>query len=476
VPTPYWTVSASFEREGAKFEAPSLHGKFLVKTEAYKVKTSSEGKTGKVSAVASVVHKELPPPPFDTSDLQHEAYRVFGYLPSKTLQIAQRLYLDASISYPRTSSQKLPSSIRYGEIISKLAGMDGYSGLAQSLVGHNLSPREGYKTDQAHPAIFPTGERLRSSITSQEGKIFDLIVRRFLSCFAEDAVREKTDLRVDVDGNLFGITGRRTLKSGWMRFYGKYSGIEDQFIPEVKVGDSLLVSAVSCGEKLESAPQRYNQSTLLGKMEREGIGTKATRAEIISTLLTRGYVKGEKLVATDLGIAVIESMQEHCPQIISTKLTRETEKDLEAIEMGELDGRETIERAIGLLSQQIEALRKSAGVVGGEIHRAAVVDVVEQKTLGVCPVCKEGKLVVIRSRKTGKRFVGCTNYSKGCRASAPLPQRGTVRPAAKPCSKCGWPIVYVRTWRRPWRLCVNIECENNGRRGKHVVQTLQKRS
>jgi len=79
--------------------------------------------------------------------------------------------------------------------------------------------------------------------------------------------------------------------------------------------------------------------------------------------------------------------------------------------------------------------------------------------LGTCPVCKTGRLRVIRSARTHKRFVGCTNYRSGCRASAPLPQRGSVKTTGKPCSTCGWPVVNVWTGRRfPWRLCVNPSC------------------
>lgn len=476
VPTPYWTVAATFEKDGTTFQVPSLYGKFLVQSLAQTVKSDCEGESGRVSLAEKAAYRERPPSPFDTTDLQREAFRVFGYLPSRTLQIAQRLYLDATISYPRTGSQKLPPSIGYGEIISKLSSIEEYSGLTAQLRGRGLSPKEGYKTDPAHPAIYPTGERLRRSLSSQEGRLLDLIVRRFLACFAEDAVRERTDLRIDVGEHQFGATGRRTLRSGWMKVYGRYSSTEDQVVPKVEVGDMLPVVAVSCEEKMESSPQRYNQSSLLGRMEQEEIGTKATRAEIISTLVTRGYIAGEKIVATDLGIALVEKLQEHCPQIISTKLTRETEKELEGIEAGTTDYEETIERAIDLLSGQIETLRKNFGALGEEINRAAVKESVDQKTLGQCPVCKEGKLMVIRSRKTGKRFAGCSNYSKGCRTSAPLPQKGSIKPAVKPCSKCGWPVIYVRTWRYPWRLCINMECENKGKRTRHVVQTLPKRS
>lgn len=470
VPVPYWTVTATFEKDGVRFDAPSLHGRFATKRSAEFVASACKDKMGVVQANSRSVYREKPPPPFDTSELQREAYRVFGYLPSRTLQIAQRLYLDASISYPRTSSQKLPATIGYKNIISKLSRMSGYAALVpEEGTSRSLAPIEGVKSDRAHPAIFPTGEPLRRSPSSQEGRVFDLIVRRFLSCFAEDAVKERTDVRIDVEGNLFGVTGVKTLRPGWMRVYGGYSAARERSVPEVEEGDVLPVSSIPVEEKLESGPVRYDQGSLLETMEREEIGTKSTRAEIISTLVDRGYLMGDRIVATDLGIALIDGLEESCPQIISTELTRQTERDLEQIESGKIDGGEVIERAITVLSEQLGTLRSKAGVAGAEIKGVEARNVAPQSVLGVCPVCKSGKLVVVRSRKTGKRFVGCTGFSAGCKASAPLPQRGSVKPAAKPCSECAWPIVYVRTWRRPWRICVNVGCPSKKKRDLHAM-------
>lgn len=139
-----------------------------------------------------------------------------------------------------------------------------------------------------------------------------------------------------------------------------------------------------------------------------------------------------------------------------------------------MEYREVLERAINLLSTQVEVLRTKAGAMPSGITEE-VLGRREERTLGQCPVCRTGKIIIIRSRKTGKRFAGCSNYRDGCRASAPLPQRGSIRAAAKACSKCGWPVVYVRTWRRPWRLCINTQCDNKGGRRNHAVQTLQKR-
>lgn len=473
VPTPYWTTTGVFEKDGARFEAPNSTGRFLRRVDAELSKVACEGRDGVVSGLTKSVFKEGPPPPFATGDLQKEAYRLFGFSPTKTLQIAERLYLDALISYPRTGSQKLPSSIGYRAILTKLGTTGEYADSSRELLQGRLSPREGEKVDRAHPAIYPTGERPRGSLSSNEVKIFDLVVRRFLACFGDDALRERLSVRIAVDRHEFTITGRMTLKLGWMTHYGKYAQMEDRKIPELLEGDFLKVVRIDCDEKLQSPPHRYNQSSLLEKMESEGIGTKATRAETIAVLVARGYVIGD-LEATDLGIALVDTMEDCCPSIVSVNLTREIERELEEVESGTGTSGEVIERTITIISKQIELLKSNENAIGAEI-RGVVADRPSSNLLGACPVCKTGNLVVIRSRKTGKRFVGCTNYSTGCRASGPLPQRGPVKPATKACSKCGWPSVYVRFGRFPRKLCVNPACVGKVER-KNVVQALQKNS
>ncbi len=475
VPTPYWTVTGLFEKDGFRFEAPSAESRFGRRADAESVRDECEGRNARVSGLSRSVYKEPPPPPFNLGDLQREAYRNFGYTPSRTLQIAERLYLDALISYPRTSSQKLPASLRYHETISNIGRMQEYSLLVEELLKEDLRPREGDKSDQAHPAIYPTGESPKRNLDSNARRLFDLVVRRFLACFGKEAIRERVNADIEVGAHLFRITGRRTLKAGWMRYYRKYTGIEDKSIPSLKEDDVLSVLKVDSAEKFEGAPRRYNQSSLLEKMESESIGTKATRADIISTLVTRGYASGDSLVATDLGISVYEMMQEYCPQIVSTALTRETESALDEIESGAGEGAVLIERVVDLLSKQIERLKLNELEIGRRMNDSAVQTTISQSVLGVCPVCGTGRLRIIRSFKTKKRFVGCTNYPNGCRASAPLPQRGTIKTTNRPCKLCGWPVVYVRAGRYPWRLCVNFKCPSKVER-KHAVQSVQERS
>ena len=162
----------------------------------------------------------------------------------------------------------------------------------------------------------------------EEERLFDLVVRRFLSCFDEDAVREAGSVEISVGEHRFKIEETRVLVAGGMKVAAGGRPTDGasstaSTASALREGDRVDVEAVTVEEHLRQHPVRYNQATLLEKMEKEGIGTKATRADIISTLLARGYVAGGTLIPTELGFALVETMREHCPQIISTRLTRD---------------------------------------------------------------------------------------------------------------------------------------------------------
>jgi DNA topoisomerase-1 len=162
--------------------------------------------------------------------------------------------------------------------------------------------------------------------------------------------------------------------------------------------------------------------------------------------------------ASDIGFAVVEAMKKFSPEIIKTEMTRSMEKKLEDIELGKANGDHVIEEAINGLIPILERILGEEKAIGKGIREAVVRTVRAQNLIGPCPICKTGMLTVIRSRRTRKRFVGCTNYSKGCRAAAPLPQKGVIKAANKTCEECGWPIIYVKLGRIPWKLCVNPDC------------------
>lgn len=456
VPLPYWKVSGIFEKDGKRFSASYSKERVETKTLGQKVREDCIGKEAVAAAVRRSIAQVGPPVPFNIGDLQKETYRAFGYAPNRTLQIAERLYLGALISYPRTGSQRLPPSINYRRILQGVGKLSEYSAHAAELLKTEPKPVQGAKSDAAHPAVHPTGDRPRRTLDASEASIFDLVVRRFLAAFGPSARRELVDVSLKVGEHEFKLSGGRTVFPGWTKYYGRYAGYRDVELPPVVEGDRFRVVDVPVEEKFEQRPPRYNQSSLLEKMEKEGIGTKATRADIIGTLVGRGYASGESMEVTDLGLSVVETMARYAPSIMSTELTRNIEERLEAVEVGEKETpllRETVRS----IADQLAELSANEEAVGKELDSALMNTVAKSFVLGVCPVCKTGQLKIVRSKATRKRFVGCSNYPK-CHASAPLPQKGTVKTTPKACEHCSWPVVYVLGSGRPWRLCVNTDC------------------
>ena len=465
VPTPYWEIKAEIEIDGKVFEAEYEKDLIETKKEAEAVLNACKGKDGVAESIEVKQFQQAPPTPFDIGALQSEAYSLFGYTPRRTLDIAQRLYLDALISYPRTSSQKLPPAINYEGILESLSGFPEYKKLAAELLAKKeLKPNEGKKEDPAHPAIYPTGNLPERILEEPERRIWDLVVRRFMAVFSEPAVRQSVKVCINVNGHRFFLRGRQTLKEGWLHFYEPYVRAEEVLLPQIEEGQKLKVLKVVLEDKFTKPPPRYNPGSLLKRMEEAGIGTKATRADIIQTLYDRKYVRDERMVVTELGFEVFELLEKYCPSIVSIELTRNLEERMDKIQ-SHMEKRENVLiDAIEILKPVVEELKSKERVIGEQLSKAIRKARVEERIVGPCPKCGTGTLIILYSRKTRKRFIGCTNYfKKQCNTAFPLPQKGVVRPLGKNCRKCGWPTVQVRfRGRRPWNLCFNPECPSKG--------------
>lgn len=471
VPTPYWEIKAKVEINSSVFEVEYEKEKLETKNEADAVLKACKGKNGQVEKVAVRKFQQMPPIPFDLGTLQSEAYSLFGYTPRRTSNIAQRLYLDALISYPRTSSQKLPPAINYREILKKLSKVPGYKKLtAQLLTKTELKPKEGKKEDPAHPAIYPTGNLPERVLDDSERKIWDLTIRRFMAVFGEPAIRQSMKVHINVNGHRFYLRGRQILREGWLRFYGPYVRSEEVLLPPITEGQIIRVKKVILEDKFTRPPARYNPGSLLKKMEEAGIGTKATRADIIQTLYDRKYIRDERIIVTDLGFEVLEVLEKYCPAVVSIKLTKELEERMDKIQANSEKRENVLVDVVEILKPVIEELKEKERTIGEQLSKAIKKARLEERIVGPCPVCGTGKLMILYSRKTGKRFIGCTNYFKNkCTTSFPLPQKGSVRPLGRNCRRCGWPIVQVRIkGRRPWTLCFNPECPLKEERRKRI--------
>jgi DNA topoisomerase-1 len=463
VPSPYWKIIAEAEILNTIVIAEYEKKRIRTRAEADAVVKACAGKTGEIKKIDVKKVHQNPPIPFDVGTLQREAYSLFGYTPRHTLEIAQRLYLTALISYPRTSSQKLPPIIHYRKILSSLKRKPAYNKLASNLLEKEvLKPREGTKDDTAHPAIYPTGNLPEKPLGLPEMRVWDLIVRRFMAVFGDPALKESIKARLELNNHSFFLRGKRILQKGWMEYYSLYMRTKEVVLPPIKKGDKCRLRRVNREDMFTCPPPRYNPSSLLKKMEDLAIGTKATRSDIIQTLYNRRYIRDERIAVTELGFDVIEILGRYAPDVASAHLTQKLEAKMEQIRNNSLKRETVLAEVIKQLKPQLEQFKENERAIGEALSKATKNALMREKVVGKCPNCGTGDLAIIYSRTTKKRFIGCTNYFKGlCKTSFPLPQRGTVKPTEIRCKCCGWPQVCV--WfrgRKPWNLCFNLDCSS----------------
>src|SRR2546426_7017317 len=460
-PTPFWTVDATVARDGQTYTLEYQKEKIPTITEAEQVVRDCKNAVLEVESADSRNIQQSPPYPFDLSNLQSEAFRHFGYTPSRTLALAEKLYLGALISYPRTSSQKLPPDIGYSEILRGIANMPHYRYLASKLTLNNsLRPNQGPKEDPAHPAVYPTGEPPKQVLIQPEANLLDLIIRRFMSSFAEPSLRESSKLTLKKERHRFFLLGTHLLREGWIQFYKPYASNESQKLPDLKVGDKTPITNIQATQKFTEPPPRYNPSSLLRKMEEENIGTKATRAEVIEILYRRGYIKDIRIEATPLALKIINLLNKYCPLIIDPAFTAKLETSMDNIQTLKISRSRVIAETLDHLRPIMLDLIAREDEIGSQLAEIVVSQRIASLTFDYpCPRCGS-ELRIIRSRSSGKRFIGCRGYEKGCRFTLPLPQFGNLSITQANCKICGFQLVQARTkGRRPMISCARC-CSN----------------
>jgi len=452
---PYWQIFINIEKPKLELQ----HNKDLFDKSELKKFENLNGK--KAIAKTEKTQNILPPnPPFNLTTLQTEAYKFHGITPSNTLRAAQGLYLAGLISYPRTSSQKLPSSIGYEKILDVLKIRYKVS----KLITKN-KPIEGKKTDPAHPSIYPTGNK--QILSGDEEKIYNLIVRRFLSLFCDNAVIDNKKVSATVDNLIFLARGSEIKKKAWMEIYP--SKLKEIEIPDVKGEVTITDSRIE--EKETQPPKRYSQASMISQLEKRNLGTKATRSSILETLYDRGYVKERSIEATPLGISLIETLEKYSPIIIDEKLTRKFESELEGIQQSKKDFEKKEEKVIKEAKKTITEIAqqfdKNEKKIGQELLRANVKQIEqmrEENKLTKCQKCKKGNLAITYSKKTRRHFVACDAYPD-CKTTYSLPPNGVIKKTEKVCEECGFPMLMRLTkGRKPWIFCFNTECKTNKER------------
>jgi DNA topoisomerase III len=440
-PEPYWLVDATFaagplpgESSGERtyvgnFQAPAHSAgntkgpRIGTEAEAEAIVAACTGRTGTISKLEKKEQREKAPMLYDLTTLQREANNRFGFTAKRTLAAAQRLYEEhKALTYPRTSSRYLTTDMV--EEIKPIAELVGshteYAKGAAYVVGLDVLPLGRVVNDEKvsdHHAIIPTrSEHNLEKMGSDDRRIYDMAVRRFLAVFHPEAVFENTRVETTVtaaaDGgeaarHVFRTRGKLLIVPGWRGVYDEISadakaaeaearGDEDeetdQQLPRLLQDEEVQTREIASVRKETKPPRRYSDASLLGAMEtagklvdddelREamkdsGIGTPATRAAIIERLITVGYVErdGRALVATEKGLNVIRLLNEHA--LTSPGLTGSWEQRLGKIERGEDSRKQFMADIAGFAQETVKELDETLKDV--RIPRAK---------LGPCPVC-----------------------------------------------------------------------------------------
>jgi DNA topoisomerase-3 len=425
-PEPYWTVDASFmavEAPAGRAYEGRLHvganPRLGTAAEADAVVAACTGQVGEITKLEKSERRERAPQLYHLTSLQREANTRFGFAAARTLRAAQRLYdQHKALTYPRTNSRYLTRDM-VGEIkpIARLVGERAeYAAAATYVIGLDVLPLGRVVDDSKvgdHHAIIPTNAERHpvDKMDSDDLRIYDMVVRRFLAVFHPEAVFENTRVETTVATHVFRTRGKLMLVPGWRGVYGETADADDdareddegaeQRLPRLAQGESANVTEVGSERKETKPPRRYTDASLLDMMEtagklvddeelreamrESGIGTPATRAAIIERLLQVGYIErdGRAIVVTEKGLNVIRLLGEHT--LTSPSLTGEWEHRLARIESGE-DSRKAFmgdivkfaEETVGELDTKLKDVR---------IPRA---------NLGPCPVCARD---IVENRK-----------------------------------------------------------------------------
>ena len=389
-----------------------------------------------VDAVRRRTRTDEPPAPFNTTQFISAASSL-GYTAQRAMSMAEDLYTAGYITYPRTDNTVYPDDLDPRELLGDLEGTTFGDDATALLEQEEITPTEGDEETTDHPPIHPTGELPGASdLDEDEWDIYELVVRRFFATVAPDAVWEhlrvvsEVDTRavvadggVDADGVgdlpealSLKANGKRLLEAGYHDVY-PYRSSSENLVPDVEEGEGLDIEDVRLEAKQTQPPRRYGQSRLIETMEEMGIGTKATRHDVIEKLYDRGYIEGDPPRPTRLARGVVEASEEFADPIVSEAMTAQLEEDMQAIARGEATLEDVTDESREMLGRVFDRLMDSREALGDHLRESLKAD----KTVGPCPACDDD--LVIRRSRQGSYFVGCDAYPD-CENTLPLPSTG----------------------------------------------------
>lgn len=450
VPEEYWSIDAQFIPKGSRkaFSAVfygDLDGKIKIEKEeqANKILADLENASYKISKLKKGKRKKSPAPPFITSTLQQEASRKLGFQAKRTMRAAQELYEGIEIE-----NMGAVGLITYMRTDSLRVSEDAISAARNVILekwGEKYMPKKArhFKTksnaQDGHEAIRPTmpelfPEKIKKSLSSDQFKVYKLIWERFMASQMSECIHSVTQADItSVSENkkpyVFKASGYTVDFDGFTVLYteGKDSAEEKaKALPELSENMPLKLKSMDSNQHFTEPPPRYTEASLIKALEEDGIGRPSTYASIISTITSREYVskEGKALKPTELGEVITKLMKERFPKIVNLKFTAQMESDLDSIEEGKNDWKDTLSEFYGDFAKTLEKAK--------EEMKDVKITLKEDETGEICDKC--GKPMVVKYGRFG-RFIACSGYPE-CKNIKKIVNEIGVK-----CPKCGGEVI-----------------------------------
>jgi len=433
VPRDYWSINACFDGFTIQWQdKTSGQTRIFDKKKADDLVSKLTGQTGQIVEVRKEAKKELPPLAYDLTELQRDANRKYGYSAKQTLNIMQKLYeTHKLVTYPRTDSRYITEDI-VPTLIERLKSIavGPYAKPVQGIMRNKIVVTKRFADNSKvsdHHAIIPTEQYVNlASLNSEERNIYDLIVKRFIAVLNPPFEYEQTTVKVDVKGELLYAKGKIIKSWGWKNVYEGFGKLEEdeeddessQSLPDLKQGQKAVLSSVKLHNGKTKPPARYTEATLLSAMEHpgkfvenkalrealestSGLGTPATRADIIEKLFNTFYIerKGKEIFPTSKGIQLIGLVPS---DLKSPELTAKWEQQLSLISKGKNNPQAFVSEMRNYATKLVKDVINSNEVFKHD-------NVTREK-------CECGKYLLEVNGKKGKMLV-CPNRECGFRKS-----------------------------------------------------------
>ncbi|XP_061158338.1 DNA topoisomerase 3-alpha [Syngnathus typhle] len=397
-----------------------------------------------VTSVTSKPKSKWRPMPLDTVELEKLASRKLRISAKETMKIAEKLYTQGFISYPRTETNIFPASLALSPLVEEQMQSPEWGAFAQRVLEQagGPNPRQGKKSDQAHPPIHPT--KYTGALQGSEGRVYEFIVRHFLACVSQDALGQETIVDIDIAQERFSTSGLMIVARNYLDVY-PYDKWSTKVIPVYEQGSQFQPSAIEMVDGETSPPQLLTEADLISLMEKHGIGTDATHADHIETIKSRKYVgltADQRFLPGELGMGLVEGYNAMGYEMSKPHLRAELEADLKLVSEGRKDKRSVLQHHIqkykAVFIESVRKAKKLDEALSPYLGAAQEIPETEQQDMEIplpirkCPHC--GRDMVLKKRKEGNgKFLACVGFP-ACKTAVWFPD--TVLEVGRDDSVC----------------------------------------